>query len=142
MAVLPILDVDIRLPVRFTDGGGRDFAAPQGLRAALHAPDGYACQVHLDEGFFYTTFTAAVPLNDGSLKGDSLELGYLQGDIPGSSGEVSAIVAAAVALALLIVLVPGCLCQLLRLGLQQLVEGFLHAASYQLLKPPLDNILV
>ena len=96
----------------------------------------------LDEGFFYTTFAAAVLLNDGSLKGDSLELGYLQGDIPGSSGEVSAIVAAAVALALLIVLVPGCLCQLLRLGLQQLVEGFLHAASYQLLKPPLDNILV
>ena len=29
--VPPIFDVDIRLLVQFTDGGGRDFAAPQGL---------------------------------------------------------------------------------------------------------------
>ena len=32
--------------------------------------------------------------------------------------------------------------QLLRLGLQQLVEGFLHAASYKFLELPLDYGLV
>ena len=39
--------------------------------------------------------------------------------------------AAAIALTLLIALVPGRLGQLLRLDLQQFVEGFLYAASYQ-----------
>ena len=50
--------------------------------------------------------------------------------------------AAAVALALLIALVPGCLGQFLRLGLQQLIEGFLYAASNQLLELALDNFFV
>ena len=50
--------------------------------------------------------------------------------------------AAAVALALLIALIPGCLGQFLSLGFQQLIEGFLYAASYQLLDLPLDNFLV
>ena len=49
---------------------------------------------------------------------------------------------AEVALALLATLVPGCLDQLFRLGLQQLVEGFLYAASYQLLDLALDYFLV
>ena len=43
----------------------------------------------------------------------------------------------AVALALLIALVPGRLGQLLRLGLQQLVEGFLHTARTSSLSGPL-----
>ena len=50
--------------------------------------------------------------------------------------------AAAVPLALFVALVPGCLGQFLRLGLQQFVEGFLHAAAHQFLKLPLDNFLV
>ena len=50
--------------------------------------------------------------------------------------------AAAIALTLLIALVPGRLGQLLRLGLQQFVEGFLYAASYQLFELPLDNFLI
>ena len=50
--------------------------------------------------------------------------------------------AAAVALALLIALIPGCLGQFLNLGLQKLVEGFFYVASYQFLELPLDNFLV
>ena len=50
--------------------------------------------------------------------------------------------AAAVALTLLVALVPGRLGQFFRLGLQQLVEGFLYAASYQLFELPLDNFLI
>ena len=40
--------------------------------------------------------------------------------------------AAAIPMPLFIALVPGCLVQLLRLGLRQFVEGLLCAASYQL----------
>ena len=43
--VPPILDVDIRFLVQFTDGRWRHLAAPQGLGDILHTPDGYACQV-------------------------------------------------------------------------------------------------
>ena len=60
-----------------------------------------------------------------------LSLGTLS-NIPGSGGKVTAVVAAAITLPLLIALVPGRLGQLLSLGLQQFVEGFLYAASYQL----------
>ena len=56
---------------------------------------------------------------------------HLEGDIPGSGGEVSAVVAATVALALLITVVPGRLGQFLRLSLQQLVEGFLYAFAHK-----------
>ena len=46
--------------------------------------------------------------------------------------------AAAVALALLITRIPGSLSRFLCLGLQQLVQRFLYAASYQFLELPLD----
>src|SRR5699024_2522900 len=141
-AVPPILNVDIRFLVQLADGGGRYLAAPQSLGNILHAPDGYSGQVHLDEGFFHTAFPAAIPLNDSGLKGDPLELGYLQGNVPGSGGEVAAVVAAPVSLALLITLVPGRLGQLLCLGLQQFVEGFLYTASYQLCELHLDIFLI
>ena len=113
--------MDIRFLVKFTDCGGRDLATPEGLGDVLHTPDGYAGQVHLNESLFHAALPEAVSLNNGSLEGDPLELGHLEGDISGSSGEVAVVVAAAVALALLISLVPGSLGQLLRLGLQQLV---------------------
>ena len=106
------------------------------------AADGYTCQVHLNEGFFHTALPTAIPLNDSGLKGDLLELGHLQGNVPGSGGEVAAVVAAAITLPLLIALVPGCLGQFLRLGLQQFVESFLYATSYQLLEFALDYGLV
>ena len=48
-----------------------------------YTPDGYACQVHLNESIFHATLPAAIPLNDGGFKGNSLELGHLEGDIPG-----------------------------------------------------------
>src|SRR5699024_2026604 len=99
--------------VQLTDGRGRDFAAPQGFCNVFHTPDGYTCQVHLNEGLFHAAFPATVPLNDGGLEGDALEFRNLQGDIPGSGGKVSAIVAAAIALALLIALIPSSLGQFL-----------------------------
>ena len=59
-----------------------------------------------------TLLSAAIALNDGGLKGDPLELGYLEGDIPGSGGEAAAIVAAAIALPRLIAIIPGRLGQM------------------------------
>ena len=66
----------------------------------------------------------------------------MQRDVAGGRGEAAVIVAAAVALAGLAALVPGCLGQLLRLGFQQLVQGFLHAAADQFLDLTLDYFLV
>lgn len=66
---------------------------------------------------FHAVFPAAIPLNDGGFKRETLEFGYLEGDIPESSGEISAIVAAAAALALLIALLPSSLGQFLRPGI-------------------------
>ena len=50
--------------------------------------------------------------------------------------------AAPVPLALLITLVPGSLGQLLCLGLQQLVECLLYAATHKFLELPLDYFLI
>ena len=66
----------------------------------------------------------------------------MERDIAGGGGEVSVVVAAAVALALRIARVPGRLGQLLRFGLQQLVEGFLYASAPKFLELPLDNFFV
>ncbi len=141
-AVPPILNVDIRFLVQLTDGGWRHLAAPQGLGNILHTPDGYACQIHLNESFFHAAFTAAIPLNDGGLKGDSLELGHLECDVSGSGSEITVVVATAVALALLIALIPGRLGQLVGLCLQQLIERLFYTASHKFLELPLDNFLV
>ena len=80
--------------------------------------DGHAGQVHLYEGLLHVALPAATALNDGRLKGDPLELGYLEGDVPGSGVEVAAVLAATVALALLVALVPGRSGQFLWLSLQ------------------------
>ena len=99
--------MDIRFLIQLTDGGGGDLDAPEGLSNVLHMPDGYAGQVHLNQSLFHTALPAAIPLNDGTLRGDSLELGYLEGDISGSGGEVVVVVSTVVAQALLVTLVPG-----------------------------------
>ena len=62
--------------------------------------------------------------------------------IPGGGGEISVIVTAAVALTGLTALVAGCLGQFLRLRLQKLIEGFIHAAADQLFNLALDYFLV
>lgn len=60
-------------------------------------PDGYACQFYLiNDSVFHAIFLATIPLDDSSLKGNPLELGPLEGDIPRSCGEIADIVAAAV----------------------------------------------
>lgn len=86
-----------------------------------HSDSGYSI---IDSSLFYVVLPAAILLNDGSLKGDSLKLGHLQGNIPGSGVKVAAIVAAAIDLVLLSALIPGCLVQLICFGLQQLVVCF------------------
>ena len=74
-AITPILNVDIRFLIQLTNGGGRDFTAPQGLSDILYTPDRYACQIPFNERFFHAAFTATVPLNDGGFKKIPLSLG-------------------------------------------------------------------
>ena len=59
---------------------------------------------------YRTTLPAEVPLNNSSLKGDSLEFRPLEGDVAGSDGKIAAVMAAAVALAMLIAFILGRLC--------------------------------
>ena len=75
-------------------------------------------QVYFNKSLFYAALPAAIPLNNSSLEGDSFEFWHLESNFSGSRSEVAAVVAAAVALALLVTLVPGSLGQLLRLSLQ------------------------
>lgn len=42
--------VDIRFLIQLADGGERHLAPSEDLGDVLHTPDGYACQVHLNEG--------------------------------------------------------------------------------------------
>ena len=67
----------------------------------------------------------------GVRKGHALKTGHVERDVAGGRGEVAVVVTAAVALTSLATLIAGGLCQGLRLLLQQLVQGFLHAAADQ-----------
>lgn len=82
-------------------------AAPQSLGNILHAPDGYACQIHLNESFFHAALPAAIPLNNGGFKRDFFEFWNLESNPSRSGSDVEAVVAAAVALTMLVTLVPG-----------------------------------
>ncbi len=77
-AVAPILNVNVGFLVQFADGGRRDLAAPRCLRDVLHTAHGNACQVHLDEGLLHAAFPAAIPLDDGGLKGHALEPRHME----------------------------------------------------------------
>ena len=116
--------------------------APQGLSNVFYAAYGNTGKVHLNEGLLHAAFPPTVPLNNSRLKGDPFEFGYLESDIPGSGSEIAVVMTAAVALALLVTLVPGSLGQLLRLSLQKLVECFLYAAAYKFLELTLDYFFV
>ena len=98
--------------------------------------------MYLNKRLFHTAHLVAIPLNDGSLKGDLLEFWHLERNGSGSRSEVATVMAAAVALAMLVTLVPGSLGQLLRLGLQQFIEGFFYAAAYKFLELPLDYFTI
>ena len=84
--------------VQFTDGGWRDFAAPQGSGVVLCPAHGDACQVHLNERFLHAALPTAIPLDDSRLKGHALESGHMERNVAGGCGEVSVIVTAAAAL--------------------------------------------
>lgn len=58
-----------------------------------------------------SAFSAAIPLNDGGFKRDSILAGHIQRDVPGGGGEVSDVMTAAVTLTLLVTLVFGSLGQ-------------------------------
>ena len=65
--------------------------------------------VPLTESLFYTALPTT-PLNNSRLQGAPFEFRYLKGNISESGCEVVALVATALALALLITLVPGRMC--------------------------------
>jgi len=142
MTIAPSLDIDVGFLIQLTDGGGGHLAATQSLRDVLYTAHGYACQVHLDEGFLYAALPAAIALDDGSLERDDLETRHMECHIPGCGGKISVIMTAAVALTSLIAFVAGSLGQFLSLRFQKLIEGFLHAAADQLFNLPLDYFLV
>lgn len=79
---------------------------------------------------FHTALPAAIQLNDGGPKGDSLELGNLERDNFRSSGEIVVVSGHFSNLALFVELVPGSQGEFFCLGFQQLVKGFLYAASH------------
>ena len=66
----------------------------------------------------------------------------MERDVAGGRGEIPVIVTAAVALTGLAALIAGRLRQGLCLLLQQLVQGFLHAAANQFFDLALDYFLV
>ncbi len=101
--------MDVSFLVQFTDGGGRDFAAPQGFGDVLHTAHRDACQVHLDERLLHAALAAAIPLDDGCLEGHALEPEHMERNVSGGRGEVPVIVPAAVALPCLAVFVADCL---------------------------------
>ena len=72
-------------------------------------------QVHFNESLFHTALPTAISLNDGGLKGNLFGFLHLKCDVFGSDGEITIAVAAAIALALLIALIPGSLGQLVGL---------------------------
>ena len=127
--IAPSLDVDISFLIQLADGGGGHLAAPQSLRDVLYTAHGYACQIHLDEGFLYAALPAAIALDDGSLERDALKTRHMERHIPGGGGKLSVIMTAAVALAGLAALVAGCLGEFFRFGFQKLVERLLHTAA-------------
>ena len=81
--------------VQFTDGGWRYLAAPQGLGNILHMAHRDAGEVHFDEGLLHAAFPAAIPLNDGCFKRDTLEEGRMERDVSGGGGKIPVIAAAA-----------------------------------------------
>ena len=121
--------MDISFLVQLTDRRGRDLTAPQGFSDVLHATHRYTCQVHLDKRFFYTALSAAIPLDDGSLKGYALEPRHMERDVAGGRGEVAVIVTAAIALTSLTTLVARSLRQQLRFFFQQLVQCLFYASA-------------
>ena len=98
--------------VQLTDGSGRDLAAPQCLGDVLHTAHGDTRQVHLNERLLHAALPAAIPLDDGCLKGHTLKSGHMERDVvAGGRGEVPVIMAAAIALTGLATLIAGRLCR-------------------------------
>ena len=121
--------MDVGLLIQLADGGGRHLTAPERFGDILHAPNGYAGKVHLNERFFHAAFPAAVAFDDGRLKRNAFETRHIQCNVAGGRGKVSAVMTASVALAFLAALVLGSLSQLLCLSLQQTVQRFFYAAA-------------
>ena len=72
----------------------------KGCRALYSCTSCCPTQIHLNEPLFHAAFPTAIPLDDCSFKGNPLEFGHFQGNIPGSSSEITTVMTATVALAL------------------------------------------
>lgn len=107
--------------VQVSDGGGKLLSAPLPFCNLLHAPYGYACQMHLKESLFHLALPAVIPFNDSGLKRNAPGLRRL-GDPISESSEVAAVLPVPVSPILRLVLIPGHLRQVLRFGLRQLVR--------------------
>ena len=99
--------MDVGFLVQLADRGRRDLSSPKSFGNILYAAYRDAGEVHLDECFFHAAFSAAVALDDCSLKRHSLEPRHMQRHVSGGRSEITVIVAAAVALARLVALVTG-----------------------------------
>ena len=85
-----------------------DTLLPHSASVTFPPRAGRICQpIHLNESLSRAAFTAAIPLNDCSLKGDALELGHLQAEPAGLGGQAPVVVAGAVHLPLPGALVSG-----------------------------------
>ena len=69
--------MDVGFLARFTDGGWRNFAAPQSFCNIFHPAHRDAGKVHLDESFF-AAFAAEMLLDVGRFKKDALEMGSME----------------------------------------------------------------
>ena len=83
-----------------------DTLLPHSASVTFPPRAGRICQpIHLNESLSRAAFTAAIPLNDCSLKGDALELGHLQAHPAGLDGKVPRVVAGPIRLAAPVALV-------------------------------------
>jgi hypothetical protein len=89
----------------------------------------YSREVHFDECFFDTAFSAAISFNDRRFEAHAFQTRYMGRHVAGGRGEISVIMTAAITLTRFVALISGRLCQLLGLLLQQLVESFFYASS-------------
>ena len=73
--------MNIGLFVKLANGGGRHLGTPQSFGDVLHTTHRNTGKVHLNESFLYTALPAAIPLNDGCLKGNTFKAWYMKCDV-------------------------------------------------------------
>ena len=132
----------VRLLVEVADGPRRDFCPPESLCDVFDAAHGNAGQIHLDQGFLYGSFSAAVALDDRCFERNSFELGHPQGDITCGCREVPLIVAGSVTFPLFVAGVALSVHKLVGFGIEHGIEGLFDTVFYKIFQFGVDKILV